>query len=104
MFYFFLNNLFLFCDAPEAYQFGPQDPATAVAEGMLSFHNYLMFFVIGIGTAVMWMLHYSIKNFDSEINKIPTKFTHSSLLEIVWTIVPAGILVLIAIPSFSLLY
>lgn len=104
MFYFFFNNLFLFCDAPEAYQFGPQDPATAVAEGMLSFHNYLMFFVIGIGTAVMWMLHYSIKNFDREINKIPTKFTHSSLLEIVWTIVPAGILVLIAIPSFSLLY
>jgi len=104
MFSFLLNNLFLFCDAPEAYQFGPQDPATAVAEGMLSFHNYLMFFVIVIGTVVMWMLYYSIKNFDSEINKIPTKFTHSSLLEIIWTIVPAGILVLIAIPSFSLLY
>ncbi len=104
MFYFFLNSFFLFCDAPEAYQFGPQDPATAVAEGMLSFHNYLMFFVIVIGTVVMWMLYYSIKNFDREINKIPTKFTHSSLLEIVWTIIPAVILVLIAIPSFSLLY
>ena len=36
MFYFFLNNLFLFCDAPEAYQFGPQDPATAVAEAVTS--------------------------------------------------------------------
>jgi len=104
MFSFFLNNFRLFCDAPEAYQFGPQDPATAVAEGMLSFHNYLMFFVIVIGTVVMWMLYYSIKNFDREINKIPTKFTHSSLLEIVWTIIPAVILVLIAIPSFSLLY
>jgi len=104
MFSFLLNNFCLFCDAPEAYQFGPQDPATAVAEGMLSFHNYLMFFVIVIGTVVMWMLYYSIKNFDREINKIPTKFTHSSLLEIVWTIIPAVILVLIAIPSFSLLY
>lgn len=104
MFSFLLNNFRLFCDAPEAYQFGPQDPATAVAEGMLSFHNYLMFFVIVIGTVVMWMLYYSIKNFDREINKIPTKFTHSSLLEIVWTIIPAVILVLIAIPSFSLLY
>ena len=80
MFYFFLNSFFLFCDAPEAYQFGPQDPATAVAEGMLSFHNYLMFFVIGIGTAVMWMLHYSIKNFDSEINKIPTIILNVKLL------------------------
>jgi cytochrome c oxidase subunit 2 len=104
MFDSLLNNFFLHCDAPEAYQFGPQDPATSVAEGMLSFHNYLMFFVILIGTVVMWMLYYSIKNFDKEINKIPTKFTHSSLLEIVWTIIPAVLLVLIAIPSFSLLY
>jgi len=104
MFDSLFNNFFLHCDAPEAYQFGPQDPATSVAEGMLSFHNYLMFFVILIGTVVMWMLYYSIKNFDKEINKIPTKFTHSSLLEIVWTIIPAVLLVLIAIPSFSLLY
>jgi cytochrome c oxidase subunit 2 len=104
MFSFLLNNFFLVCDAPEAYQFGPQDPATAVAEGMLSFHNYLMFFTIVIGTVVVWMLYFIIKNFDREINKIPTKFTHSSLLEIIWTIIPAVILVFIAVPSFSLLY
>jgi cytochrome c oxidase subunit 2 len=101
---FFFYKLFLFCDAPEAYQLGPQDPATSIAEGMLSFHNYLMFFVILIGTVVVWMLYYLIKNFDQEVNKISTKFTHSSLLEIIWTIIPAIILVLIAIPSFSLLY
>jgi cytochrome c oxidase subunit 2 len=104
MFSFLLNNFFLVCDAPEAYQFGPQDPATAVDEGMLSFHNYLMFFTIVIGTVVVWMLYFIIKNFDREINKIPTKFTHSSLLEIIWTIIPAVILVFIAVPSFSLLY
>jgi cytochrome c oxidase subunit 2 len=101
---YFFYKLFLFCDAPEVYQLGPQDPATSVAEGMLSFHNYLMFFVIVIGTVVVWMLYYLIKNFDKEINKISTKFTHSSLLEIIWTIIPAVILILIAIPSFSLLY
>ena len=70
MFFFFFNNLFLFCDAPEAFQFGPQDPAIAITEGMLSLHNYLMFFVIVIGTVVMWMLYYSIKNFDIEFNRI----------------------------------
>ena len=101
---YFFYKLFLFCDAPEVYQLGPQDPATSVAEGMLSFHNYLMFFIIVIGTVVVWMLYYLIKNFDKEINKISTKFTHSSLLEIIWTIIPAVILILIAIPSFSLLY
>ena len=106
MFSFILTNFLLFCDgAPGADKFKQQDPvATAVAEGTLSFHNYLIFLVILIGTAVLVVLYFSIKNFDSEINKIPTKFTHSSLLEIIWTIVPAGILVLIAIPSFSLLY
>jgi cytochrome c oxidase subunit 2 len=101
---FSLRNFFIFCDAPEAWQFGPQDPATSIAEGMLSFHNYLMFFVIVIGTVVIWMLNYSIKNFNNIVNKTSTKFTHSSLLEIIWTIIPAVILVLIAIPSFSLLY
>lgn len=96
MFSFIFNNFFLFCDgAPGADKFKQQDPvATAVAEGTLSFHNYLIFLVILIGTAVLVVLYFSIKNFDSEINKIPTKFTHSSLLEIIWTIVPAGILVL----------
>jgi len=101
---FNFRNFFIFCDAPEAWQFGPQDPATSIAEGMLSFHNYLMFFVIVIGTVVIWMLNYSIKNFNNTVNKTSTKFTHSSLLEIIWTIIPAVILVLIAIPSFSLLY
>jgi heme/copper-type cytochrome/quinol oxidase subunit 2 len=39
-------------DAPEAWQFGFQDPATPMAEGMISFHHYLMFFVIVIGIIV----------------------------------------------------
>ena len=101
---FLFENFFLFCDAPEFYQFGPQDPATPTAEGMLVFHNYLMFFVILIGTVVLWMLYYSIKNFDEKVNKVSKNFTHSSLLEIIWTIIPAVLLVLIAVPSFSLLY
>lgn len=104
---FFILSLILpltFCDAPESWQFGIQDPATPILEGMIHFHNYLMFFLIIIGLFVCWMLYYIVENFDSKINTKPTIFTHSNLLEIIWTIIPAFLLLLIAVPSFALLY
>jgi cytochrome c oxidase subunit 2 len=102
----FLNYIQVvsYCDAPESWQLGVQDPATPSMEGMLFFHNYLVFFLILIGSFVFWMLYHVLVNYNEFSNPISKKFTHSSLLEIVWTIVPAIILVLIAIPSFALLY
>jgi len=93
-----------FCDAAEPWQFGIQDPATPIMEGMLYFHNYLMLFLIVIGLFTCWMLFQVVRFFNEETNPKPQKFTHSSLLEIVWTILPAVVLLLIAIPSFALLY
>jgi len=93
-----------FCDVPEAWQTSTQDPATPIMEGMIIFHNYLMFYVIFIGFAVCWLLFIIIRDFNSSANKTPMKFNHHSLLEIVWTVLPALVLVLIAVPSFSLLY
>lgn len=110
MYLFFLNNLksmiftVSYCDAPEVWQLGVQDPATPSMEGMLFFHNYLIFFLILIGSFVFWMLFQVLLNYSESVNKVSNKFTHSSLLEIIWTIVPAIVLVFIAVPSFSLLY
>jgi cytochrome c oxidase subunit 2 len=73
-------------------------------EGMVYFHNYLLFFMILIGMFVMLFLYKIVVSFNEKTNPVSDKFTHSSLLEIVWTIIPAGILLLIAIPSFALLY
>lgn len=103
---YLVNKILLlsFCDAAEAWQLGVQDPATPAMEGMLLFHEYLVFFLILIGMFVFWVLYYVLKNFNQYVNEISHKFTHSSLLEIIWTILPAVILVFIAIPSFSLLY
>jgi len=95
---------FTFCDAPESWQLTIQDPATPALEGMLSFHNYIMTFLIVIGCFVCWMLYKIYENFDEKKSKVSTIFTHSSILEIVWTIIPAILLLLIAIPSFTLLY
>jgi cytochrome c oxidase subunit 2 len=107
-----LNSIFLYlnksfvasCDAAEPWQLGFQDPATPAMEGMIDFHNYIMIFVIAIGIFVLWMLYKLVVNFPEEAHPVSEKFTHSSLLEIVWTIIPALILMLIAVPSFGLLY
>jgi len=93
------------CDAPEVWQINLQDPATPAAEGMLSFHTYLVLFLIFISVTTFWVLWKSLKNFSEETSIISAqRFTHSSLLEIVWTIIPAVLLILIAVPSFALLY
>lgn len=102
--FFFNKNIISYCDAPRAWQLGIQDPASPIAEGMISFHNYLMFFLVVIGTTVFWLLYVILKDFNSYTHPTPERFTHSSVLEIVWTIIPAVILLLIAVPSFTLLY
>lgn len=102
LFLFFLD--LNFCDAPESWQTGFQDPATPLVEGMYDFHNYLMFFLIVIGVAVCFMLLIIVLRFQANIVTIPSKFTHSSVLEIIWTLIPSFILLLLATPSFSLLY
>lgn len=92
------------CDAAESWQIGLQDPASPAMEGMINFHNYIMIFLISIGTFVLWMLYKVINNFKENVNVVSEKFTHSSNLEIIWTLIPAVILMLIAVPSFGLLY
>jgi len=104
MYFDFLKNAISFCDVPERWQLGIQDPATPVAEGMIMFHDYLTFFLVFIGTFVFWMLTHIIQTYNDNVSKTPVIFTHSSLLEIIWTIIPAVILVFIAVPSFTLLY
>lgn len=91
-------------DAAEPWQFGFQDPATPIMEGIINFHNHIMFFLTVIGIAVMWLLGRCMALYDEDVNLEVDNFTHSTTLEIVWTIVPALILMVIAVPSFALLY
>jgi cytochrome c oxidase subunit 2 len=102
-FFDFFYNKSILCDAAEPWQLGLQDPATPTVEGMLFFHNYIMCFLIVIAFSVCWLLYFIIKYFNST-SKTLENFTHSSSLEIIWTILPAFILLLIAMPSFTLLY
>jgi len=100
----FLTTNLILCDAPIAMQIGMQDPATPIAEGILMFHNHLFSLMLGIGFFVFYLLFRCIMLFNESTHPIASKLLHNSTLEIIWTLIPAFILILIAIPSFSLLY
>jgi cytochrome c oxidase subunit 2 len=51
------STTFALNDAPEPWQFGFQDPATPIMEGIINFHNHIMFFLTVIGIAVMWLMY-----------------------------------------------
>ena len=93
-------------DAPKFGQAGIQDPATVVLEAVILFHNFLLVFLTIIGVTVCYLLAYIIKNYNSDVYEYKNiiKFSHSSVLEIVWTVIPAILLLFLAVPSFNLLY
>jgi cytochrome c oxidase subunit 2 len=99
-----LNKQTILFDVAEPWQLGFQDPATPVMEGIINFHHDLAFFLILTVVFVGWILARCIYFFDEDKQKVAETFVHGTTLEIVWTITPALILVVIAIPSFSLLY
>ncbi len=101
---YIVNSFISHCDAAERWQINVQDPATPTMEGMMFFHDYLIFFLILIGIFVFWILYKVLVQYDTDKNQVTNIFTHSSNLEIGWTISPAFLLGFIAIPSFTLLY
>jgi cytochrome c oxidase subunit 2 len=92
----------VFADVPEYLQWGFQDPASPTMEGIIDLHHDLFFFLIVILVFVMWMLFRSVYLFNSMGR--PEKLFHGATLELVWTLCPSVILLLIALPSFGLLY
>lgn len=91
-------------DAARPWQFGMQDPATPVAEGIIEMHHDLMTLMIFVVVFVGWILGRSVYHFREEKNEVSDGVVHGSAIEIIWTIVPALLLGLIAGPSFALLY
>lgn len=85
------------------WQIGFQTPASPTMEGIISFHDDLMVFLSFILGFVIYILYACITRFTKG-NGETERFVHASTLEIIWTIIPAVILIIIAIPSFSLLY
>jgi len=101
------------------FKIGFQDSATPIMEGIVDLHNYIFFYLILIFVFVLWIFLSIIWDFQimikwwgtyddfflvRESNFDIREISHISILEIIWTLVPSFILILIAIPSFALLY
>ena len=89
---------------PSDRQMGLQDPVTEVAQEINRFHDVVNVIIIAITIFVMILLAIVILRFNERSNPTPTRTTHHTGLEIAWTVIPILILVVIAIPSFKLLY
>lgn len=89
---------------PQPWQLGLQDAATPVMAQMESFHNLLLVIIFAIAALVFVLLAIVIYRFNAKRNPTPRKFSHNTVLEMIWTGVPVIILIVIAIPSFKLLY
>lgn len=92
------------CDAPVAWQTTFQDPATPVAEGIIRFHHDLMFILLFVVIFVSTMLLRIVSRFNYQKHPVSSSIVHGTVIEIIWTIIPALLLIVIAVPSFALLY
>ncbi len=89
---------------PYQWQIGLQPAASPVLHEINSFHNLLLIIIFTIAVFVLALLVYVMVRFRASANPVPSKTAHNTLLEVAWTLIPVAILLVIAIPSFKLLY
>ncbi len=96
-------NLSLADGAPNSWQIGFQDAASPLMEEFTKFHNELLYIIVAVSIFVMLLLAYVVIKFNAKANKVPSKTTHNTFIEIIWTAVPVIILLIIMIPSIKVL-
>ena len=88
----------------EPWQLGFQEPATPTMARLSDLHDLLVWIITVITLFVLGLLAYACYRYRAGWHPTPSKRTHNTVLEIAWTAIPVLILVVIAIPSFKLLY
>ncbi len=99
---FFTNNSFAF--DLHNWQITFQKAASPVMQELASFHEFLLYIIFSIAALVFGLLIYICIRFNRRNNPIPSKNSHNTTIEIIWTVIPIFILIAIAIPSFRILY
>ena len=89
---------------PLPWQLGLQPPAGSIAEMADDLHDLLLIVITLISLFVLGLLVYVGIRFRASANPVPSKTSHHTVIEILWTVIPVLILVGIAVPSFRLLY
>ena len=88
---------------PQPWQMNFRPSATPVMDDIIDFHNLLLVIEVIIVLFVLGLMVYICVKFNAKANPVPSKTTHNSLLEVVWTVIPIIILIVIAVPSMKLL-
>lgn len=106
-FYFIIISLFIgttaLADQPHPWQINFQEAASPIMDELHHFHHFLLTIVTGIVAFVLFLIIYVAIKFNAKANPIPANFTHNITLEIIWTVIPIIILIIIAVPSFRIL-
>jgi len=93
-----------YADFPHPWQINFQRPATELMENIEWLHEFLMIIMSGVVVVVMFLIAFVCIRYNAKANPVPSKFTHNVLIEVIWTIIPVILLVIIAVPSFRILY
>ncbi len=92
-----------FAAQPEPWQWRFQPAATGIMEQITWFEQYTLWFIVPITVLVMILLFWVMFRFRESANPVPSKTSHNTLIEVIWTVGPVVILLFLAIPSFQLL-
>ena len=104
-----LTTLFISFEAmanqPKDWQLGFQEAASESMRDIISFHdNLLLPIIVAISAFVLFLMLYVCVKFRASANPNPSKRTHNVAVEVLWTLIPCLILIVIAVPSFKILY
>jgi len=95
----------VWADQPKNWQLGFQDSASQGMTEIVSFHNNILLpVIIAITVFVLFLMIYTCIRFRESKNPVPSKTTHNVAVEVLWTLIPCLILIVMAVPSFKLLY
>jgi cytochrome c oxidase subunit II len=89
---------------PSPWELGLQDSASPVMDDIVWFHTFLLWLIAAIALFVLVLLAIVVLRFNARANPNPSRTTHNTAIEIIWTVVPVLILVTVAVPSFRLLF
>lgn len=89
---------------PIQWQVNFQKAATPIMDGIIDVHNLLLWVIFGVSFLVLAILLYIIYRFRASKNPTPSVFTHNTVLEVIWTILPVILLIIIGIPSIRVLH
>lgn len=87
---------------PQPWQLNFQDPASPVMEAANALHMNLVYLITAITVFVLLLMLYVCVRFSRKNNPVPSKTTHNTTIEVVWTVIPVLILAVIAWPSYKL--